>query len=90
MKGLVEEKTSFGGDDVVVAGSALINSVLTSSNPLLRCAAGECLGRIAQVRGRKEEKVSTSQFLSCCKSQFDATFAAIPRLFSSALHYVDE
>ena len=49
MKGLVEDKTSFSGQDVVTALSSLINSVLTSNNPLLRCAAGECLGRIAQV-----------------------------------------
>jgi len=49
MKGLVEDKTSFGGSEVVSAGTSLISSVLASSNPLLRCAAGECLGRIAQV-----------------------------------------
>ena len=51
MKGLVEDKTSFGGSEVVSAGTSLISSVLTSANPLLRCAAGECLGRIAQVYG---------------------------------------
>jgi len=49
LKGLVEDKTSFGGKELTSAATNLISSVLTSNNPLLRCAAGESLGRIAQV-----------------------------------------
>ena len=50
LKGLVEEKVVVGGSEVVKVSVSLIRTVLTSSNPGLRCAAGECLGRIAQVR----------------------------------------
>ena len=49
LKGIVEDKVSFGGDEVVSAGVSLIGQALTSTNPQLRCTAGECLGRIAQV-----------------------------------------
>ena len=49
LKGIVENKVSFGGTEVVSAGVSLIGPALTSTNPQLRCAAGECLGRIAQV-----------------------------------------
>jgi len=49
LKGLVDDKTSFGGKELTSAATGLISGVLTSNNPLLRCAAGESLGRIAQV-----------------------------------------
>ena len=49
LKGLVEDKAGMGGGEVVSAAVALLSPALTSTNPLLRCAAGECLGRIAQV-----------------------------------------
>ena len=49
LKGLVEEKTVFGGSEVISAATSLITAALTSQNPLLRCAAGEALGRMAQV-----------------------------------------
>jgi len=49
LKGLVEEKSNFGGSDVISAATSLITGALTSQNPLLRCAAGEALGRMAQV-----------------------------------------
>ena len=49
LKGIVEDKVSFGGTEVISAGVSLIGPALTSTNPQLRCAAGECLGRIAQV-----------------------------------------
>ena len=77
----------------MVAGSALINSVLTSSNPLLRCAAGECLGRIAQVseRGGKYFYFSVSIF-----PLFSFSHVVNPSLMlhllqfpdCSALHYI--
>ena len=49
LKGVVEEKVSLGGSEVVKLSTSLVRTVLTSPNPSLRCAAGECLGRIAQV-----------------------------------------
>ena len=39
----------FGGSDVINAATSLVTGALTSQNPLLRCAAGEALGRMAQV-----------------------------------------
>jgi len=49
LRGLVDDKASFGGKELTAAATSLISGVLTSNNPLLRCAAGESLGRISQV-----------------------------------------
>lgn len=49
LKGLTEAKTTFGQEDVKKSAASLIIGALTSSNPILRCAAGESLGRMAQV-----------------------------------------
>ncbi|XP_031336319.1 HEAT repeat-containing protein 5B-like [Photinus pyralis] len=49
LKGLSEAKTSFGQEDVKKAATTLILGALTSANPILRCAAGEAVGRMAQV-----------------------------------------
>ncbi|GFG34432.1 hypothetical protein Cfor_07683, partial [Coptotermes formosanus] len=49
LKGLTETKTTFGQEDVKKSAASLIIGALTSSNPILRCAAGESLGRMAQV-----------------------------------------
>lgn len=49
LKGLIEAKASFGQEDVRKAATQLIIGALTSTNPILRCAAGEAVGRIAQV-----------------------------------------
>ncbi|KAJ9574541.1 hypothetical protein L9F63_008280 [Diploptera punctata] len=51
LKGLTEAKTTFGQEDVKKSAASLIIGALTSSNPILRCAAGESLGRMAQVVG---------------------------------------
>nr|CAD7398135.1 unnamed protein product [Timema poppensis] len=51
LKGLTEAKATFGQEDVKKSAVALIIGALTSSNPILRCAAGESLGRMAQVVG---------------------------------------
>ena len=51
LKGLTESKSSIGQDDVRKSATNLIISALVSANPILRCAAGEALGRIAQVVG---------------------------------------
>nr|XP_022914802.1 HEAT repeat-containing protein 5B isoform X2 [Onthophagus taurus] len=49
LKGLTEAKMSFGQEDVKKAAANLIIGALTSSNPILRCASGEAVGRMAQV-----------------------------------------
>lgn len=49
LKGLNEAKTGFGQEDVKKSATNLIISTLVSSNPILRWAAGEAVGRMAQV-----------------------------------------
>ncbi|KAL3290046.1 hypothetical protein HHI36_023417 [Cryptolaemus montrouzieri] len=49
LKGLSETKTNVGLDDVKKSITTLVMSALTSPNPILRCAAGEAIGRVAQV-----------------------------------------
>ena len=44
-----ESRATLGGDDVRKAAINLILDALTNPNPILRCAAGEALGRMAQV-----------------------------------------
>ncbi|KMQ92675.1 heat repeat-containing protein 5b [Lasius niger] len=49
LKGLNEAKTGFGQEDVKKSATNLIISTLVSGNPILRWAAGEAVGRMAQV-----------------------------------------
>lgn len=49
LKGLTESKCTIGQEDVRKSATGLIINALISANPILRCAAGEALGRIAQV-----------------------------------------
>ncbi|KAL0275721.1 UNVERIFIED_CONTAM: hypothetical protein PYX00_003499 [Menopon gallinae] len=51
LRGLAEAKANFSQEEVQAAAVSLINASLTSPNPILRCAAGESLGRMAQVVG---------------------------------------
>lgn len=51
LKGLTDAKASIGQDDVKTNITNLIIGGLTSANPILRCAASEALGRLAQVVG---------------------------------------
>lgn len=51
LKGLTESKATIGQEDVRKSATNLIINALISANPILRCAAGEALGRIAQVVG---------------------------------------
>ena len=51
LKGLTETKASVGQEDVRKSATNLIINALISANPILRCAAGEALGRMAQVVG---------------------------------------
>lgn len=49
LKQLTDSKTSIGQEDVKKSATNLIVASLTSSNSTIRCAAGESLGRLAQV-----------------------------------------
>lgn len=51
LKGLTETKASIGQEEVRKSATNLIINALICANPILRCAAGEALGRIAQVVG---------------------------------------
>ncbi|XP_076321914.1 HEAT repeat-containing protein 5B isoform X4 [Tachypleus tridentatus] len=51
LKMLAETKTPLGPDDVRQAAASLVLGALSHPNPILRCAAGEALGRMAQVVG---------------------------------------
>ncbi|XP_048732913.2 HEAT repeat-containing protein 5B-like isoform X6 [Ostrea edulis] len=51
LKNLADAKESLGPDEVKKSAFNLIMGALSSTNPILRCAAGEALGRIAQVVG---------------------------------------
>jgi hypothetical protein len=51
LKNLADAKTSLPNEDVCKAVVGLISSNLTHPNTLIRCAAGEALGRLAQVIG---------------------------------------
>lgn len=65
LKGLTETKSSIGQDDVKKSATSLIINALVSTNPILRCSAGEALGRIAQV-------VSDSRFTAeLAQTSFD-------------------
>ncbi|XP_062123541.1 HEAT repeat-containing protein 5B isoform X3 [Drosophila sulfurigaster albostrigata] len=49
LKQLTDSKTSIGQEDVKKSATSLIVASLTSTNSTIRCAAGESLGRLAQV-----------------------------------------
>ena len=57
LKGLVEEKAVLGGKEAVGVATELVGGVLVSANALLRYAAADCMGRLAQVVG--DHKVVT-------------------------------
>lgn len=65
LKGLNDSKSTIGQDDVKKSATTLITNALVCTNPILRCAASEALGRIAQV-------VSDSKFTAeLAQSSFD-------------------
>uniref|UniRef100_A0A3Q3FDQ2 HEAT repeat-containing protein 5B n=1 Tax=Labrus bergylta TaxID=56723 RepID=A0A3Q3FDQ2_9LABR len=49
--GLAENKSTLGPEEVRKSALALVMGALDNPNPILRCAAGEALGRMAQVVG---------------------------------------
>ncbi|XP_022085919.1 HEAT repeat-containing protein 5B-like [Acanthaster planci] len=61
LKGLAENKRRLKNSGVRVAANNLIMNALTNSNPILRCAAGEALGRMAQMGGDNSFIAQTAQ-----------------------------
>lgn len=51
IQGLAENKSSLGPEEVRKSALTLVMGALDNPNPILRCAAGEALGRMAQVVG---------------------------------------
>uniref|UniRef100_A0AAY4EME0 HEAT repeat-containing protein 5B n=1 Tax=Denticeps clupeoides TaxID=299321 RepID=A0AAY4EME0_9TELE len=51
LQGLAENKSTLGPEEVRKSALALVMGALDNPNPILRCAAGEALGRMAQVVG---------------------------------------
>lgn len=61
LKGLMESKGTIGQDEVRSNLTALIVNGLTLPNPILRCAAAEALGRLAQVVSETRVTVELTQ-----------------------------
>jgi hypothetical protein len=51
LKSIVDSKSPFADEELISSTYTLIIAALTSSNVMLRCAAGEALGRLSQVVG---------------------------------------
>lgn len=51
LQGLAENKSTLGPEEVRRSALALVMGALDNPNHILRCAAGEALGRMAQVVG---------------------------------------
>lgn len=51
IQGLAENKSTLGPEEVRRSALTLVMGALDNPNPILRCAAGEALGRMAQVVG---------------------------------------
>uniref|UniRef100_A0A8C5MAD1 HEAT repeat-containing protein 5B n=1 Tax=Leptobrachium leishanense TaxID=445787 RepID=A0A8C5MAD1_9ANUR len=62
LKGLAENKSSLGPEEVRKSALALVMGALDNPNPILRCAAGEALGRMAQVVGEGTFIARMAQF----------------------------
>ncbi|XP_074651872.1 HEAT repeat-containing protein 5B-like [Tubulanus polymorphus] len=62
LKNLAESKGIFGQNDVRKAAIQLVLGALSSSNPILRCTAGEALGRMSQVIGENKFIAEMAQY----------------------------
>ncbi|KAK3523340.1 hypothetical protein QTP86_029603 [Hemibagrus guttatus] len=60
-QGLAENKSTLGPEEVRKSALALVMGALDNPNPILRCAAGEALGRMAQVVGEATFIASMAQ-----------------------------
>uniref|UniRef100_A0A4W4FK45 HEAT repeat-containing protein 5A n=1 Tax=Electrophorus electricus TaxID=8005 RepID=A0A4W4FK45_ELEEL len=61
VQGLAENKSTLGLEEVRKSALALVMGALDNPNPILRCAAGEALGRMAQVVGEATFIASMAQ-----------------------------
>lgn len=73
LRGLVEAKAkSLGSDEVKKTAVAIVVGGLTAPNPIVRCAAAESLGRMAQVVGDPQFVAESAQkSFDCLKSARD-------------------
>ncbi|PFX25411.1 HEAT repeat-containing protein 5B [Stylophora pistillata] len=76
LKGIAEAKTGLGDEDVRTTAVNLVLNAITNSDPIVRCAAGEALGRIAQAVG---SPVLTSNVTQKIFDQFKAARDAVSR-----------
>jgi hypothetical protein len=81
LKCLAETKTELGDEPIRKATLKLVMETLCHSNPILRCAAGEALGRMAQVIGESHFVIEVAQFcfekLRNSKDEFSRTGYAL-------------
>ncbi|XP_027038809.1 HEAT repeat-containing protein 5B-like [Pocillopora damicornis] len=76
LKGIAEAKTGLGDEDVKTTAVNLVMNAITNSDPIVRCAAGEALGRIAQAVG---SPVLTSNITQKIFDQLKAARDAVSR-----------
>lgn len=76
LKGLAESKTGVGDEDVRNTAVNLVMGAVTNPDPIVRCAAGEALGRIAQAVG---SPVFTSNITQRIFDQLKAARDAVSR-----------
>lgn len=62
LKSLAEAKSELGDEAIRKATLKLVMETLCHSNPVLRCAAGEALGRMAQVVAESHFVIEVGQF----------------------------
>ena len=62
LKSLAEAKAHLGDEAIRKATLKLVMETLCHANPVLRCAAGEALGRMTQVIGESHCVVEVAQF----------------------------
>lgn len=87
MKGLAENKSTLGPEEVRKSALALVMGALDNPNPILRCAAGEALGRMAQVVGEVTfiarmaqtsfDKYFLCSFVCMCHTYYSATLLSL-------------
>ncbi|CAH3014392.1 unnamed protein product [Porites evermanni] len=76
LKGLAESKTGVGDEDVRNTAVNLVMGAVTNPDPIVRCAAGEALGRIAQAVG---SPIFTSNITQKIFDQLKAARDAVSR-----------
>uniref|UniRef100_A0A6A7FSQ7 HEAT repeat-containing protein 5A n=5 Tax=Hirondellea gigas TaxID=1518452 RepID=A0A6A7FSQ7_9CRUS len=87
LRKLTDVKGSLGQEDVKKAATTLLMDGLSQANPLLRCASGEAIGRMAQVVGDPHFVASLAQTsFDKLRSARDATSRTGHSLALGCLH----